>query len=226
MRDAFHEDLDRISDELVHMTALVQQAMARATSALLHADLSLAESVIAGDDDIDEIRRSVDDRAVDLLALQQPVATDLRMVVTAMHMASDIERMGDLARHIAKAARRRYPDNAVPEQLRPIVQEMELVAEELAIKTGKAIANKDIRAAADIETTDDRMDELHRQVFATLLDPSWADSTAAAVDATLLSRYFERFGDHAVAIANRVVYLVTGRYGTEDEGVVSNPKRV
>lgn len=226
MRDAFHEDLDRISDELVQMTGMVREAMSRATSALLNADLGLAESVIAGDDDIDELRRKVDDNAVDLLALQQPVATDLRMVVTAMHMASDIERMGDLARHIAKAARRRYPENAVPEPLRPIIQQMDEVAEELAIKTGAAIANKDIRAAADIETTDDRMDDLHRQVFAMLLDPGWEDSTAAAVDATLLSRYFERFGDHAVAVANRIVYLMTGSYGTEDEGVVSDPKRV
>ena len=151
MRDAFHEDLDRISDELVQMTSMVQQAMSRATTALLQADLSVAESVIAGDDDIDELRRSVDDSAVDLLARQQPVATDLRMVVTAMHMASDIERMGDLARHIAKAARRRYPENAVPEQLRPVLSEMERVAESLVVKTGQAIANKDVLAAADLQ---------------------------------------------------------------------------
>lgn len=226
MRDAFHEDLDRISDDLVQMTSMVKDAMSRATVSLLQADLGLAESVIAADDDIDELRRKVDDNAVDLLALQQPVATDLRMVVTAMHMASDIERMGDLARHIAKAARRRYPENAVPEPLRPIVQQMDEVAEELVIKTGQAITNKDIRAAAELERVDDRMDDLHRQVFAVLLDPSWADSTAAAVDATLLSRYFERFGDHAVGVANRIIYLVTGSYGTEDEGVVSNPQRV
>lgn len=226
MRDAFHEDLDRISDELVQMTSMVQEAMARATSALLNADLSLAESVIAGDDDIDELRRKVDDNAVDLLALQQPVATDLRMVVTAMHMASDVERMGDLARHIAKAARRRYPEYAVPAPLRPVIKQMDEVAEELAIMTGNAIANKDVRAAADIQSTDDKMDDLHRQVFAILLDPEWDDTTAAAVDATLLSRYFERFGDHAVAVANRIVYLVTGSYGSEDEGVISDSKRV
>lgn len=226
MRDAFHEDLDRISDELVQMTGMVQQAMSRATTALLQADLSVAESVIAGDDDIDELRRKVDDSAVDLLARQQPVATDLRMVVTAMHMASDIERMGDLARHIAKAARRRYPENAVPEQLRPVLSEMEKVAESLIVKTGQAIADKDVLAATDLQREDDKMDDLHRQVFAILLDPSWQGGTAGAVDATLLSRYFERFGDHAVAVANRIVYLVTGSYGSVDEGVVTDPQAV
>lgn len=220
MRDAFHEDLDRISDDLVTMTSLVRTAMHRATTALLTADLGLAESVIAADDDIDELRIRVDNDAVDLLARQQPVATDLRIVVTAMHMASDIERMGDLARHVAKVARRRYPENAVPEQVRPVITEMSEVAEDLIGRTGSAIAAKDLRAASELQRLDDRMDELHRQIFAILLDQEWGHGIGAAVDATLLSRYFERFGDHAVAVADRIVYLVTGTYGTEDEGLI------
>ena len=219
MRDAFHEDLDRISDDLVEMTTMVGAAMRRATTALLETDLTTAESVIAADDDIDELRRQVDDRCVDLLARQQPVATDLRMVVTAMHMASDIERMGDLARHVAKAARRRYPESAIPEQLRGTIRDMAAVAEQLVTATGSAIANKDVHGAVEIASIDDRMDELHRKVFGELLDRSWEHGTEAAVDTTLISRYYERFGDHAVAVANRIVYLVTGRYGTEDEGL-------
>lgn len=219
MRDAFHDDLDKVSDDLVEMTTMVGAAMRRATTALLETDLSTAESVIAADDDIDALRREVDDRAVDLLARQQPVATDLRMVVTAMHMASDIERMGDLARHIAKAARRRYPECAVPAQLHDIIREMAGVAERLVSATGAAIANKDIHSAVDITRLDDEMDDLHRKIFAEFLGQGWEHGTEAAVDTTLLSRYYERFGDHAVAVANRVVYLVTGRYGTEDEGL-------
>ncbi|WP_265443526.1 phosphate signaling complex protein PhoU [Flexivirga meconopsidis] len=219
MRDAFHDDLDRISDDLVEMTSMVDAAMKRATSALLDTDLATAESVIAADDDIDQLRRDVDDRAVDLLARQQPVATDLRMVVTAMHMASDIERMGDLARHVAKVARMRYPEPAVPEPLRSTIGEMAVVAERLATATGKAIADKDVRGANEIEKIDDEMDQLHRKIFGELLNQTWEHGTEAAVDATLISRYYERFGDHAVAVANRIVYLVTGRYGTEDEGL-------
>lgn len=219
MRDAFHDDLDKVSDDLVEMTTMVGAAMRRATTALLKTDLPTAESVIAADDDIDVLRKEVDDRAVDLLARQQPVATDLRMVVTAMHMASDIERMGDLARHIAKAARRRYPDCAVPDQLHATIQEMSDVADRLVKATGEAIANKDVHGAVEITKVDDEMDELHRKIFAEFLGQGWEHGTEAAVDTTLISRYYERFGDHAVAVANRIVYLVTGRYGTEDEGL-------
>ncbi|MDF8265544.1 phosphate signaling complex protein PhoU [Luteipulveratus flavus] len=222
MRDAFHENLDRISDELVEMTTMVGQAIERATTALLDADLSVAESVIAADDDIDEVRRQVDDRCVDLLARQQPVATDLRMVVTAMHMASDIERMGDLARHVAKVARRRYPSGAVPDDVAEIISAMENVAKRLVAKTGAAIADKDVHAAIEIAKDDDEMDELHRTIFNTLLSGEWSHGTESAVNLTLISRYYERFGDHAVAVADRIVYLVTGSYGTVDEGLVTN----
>ncbi len=217
MRNAFHDDLDRVSDQLVHMTAMVGTAMQRATQALVEADLGVAESVIAADDDIDQVRREVDDLAVDLLARQQPVATDLRMVVTAMHMASDIERMGDLARHIAKIARMRYPKQAVPAEVLPHITAMSQCAIELAEKTGKAIDAKDVHSAQDIQRADDKMDDLHRQIFAALHSEGWNHPTETAVDITLLSRYYERFGDHAVAVANRIVYLVTGRYADPDE---------
>lgn len=218
MRDAFHEDLDKISDQLVDMTKLVGTALERATAALLEGDRTIAESVIAADDDIDALRREVDDLAVDLLARQQPVATDLRMVVTAMHMSSDIERMGDLARHIAKVARMSAPNVAVPENLRPIIADMARVGEKLVQATGDAIGSKDVYAAVEIGRIDDEMDELHKKVFTTLLS-DWEYGMEAGVNATLLSRYYERYGDHAVAVADRIVYLVTGRYGNPDEGL-------
>lgn len=219
MRNAFHDDLDRVSDQLVAMTGMVGTAMKRATEALVNADLGIAESVIAADDDIDQVRRQVDDLSVDLLARQQPVATDLRMVVTAMHMASDIERMGDLARHIAKIARMRYPNRAVPAEVLPHITAMSECAIDLAAKTGEAIDSKDVHAALAIQQADEKMDELHRQIFQSLHSEHWDHPTETAVDITLLSRYYERFGDHAVAVANRIVYLVTGRYGDPDEGL-------
>lgn len=210
MRDAFHEDLDKISDDLVEMAKLVGTAMSRATIALLDADLQLAESVIAGDTDIDTLRDTVDETAVDLLARQQPVATDLRMVVTAMQMASSIERMGDLAEHLAKVARLRYPEHAVPDELREVFTQMSKITQDLADRVAEAIADKDITAAEEIEKRDEELDELHRQIFGILVDPSYSGGIETAIDATLLSRYFERFGDHATSVAYRIVYLVTG----------------
>ena len=129
MRDQFHEDLDTISDQLVELTRLAGSAISRATTALLDADVHLAESVIEADRTLDDIRIELDELSIDLLARQQPVATDLRIVVTAMHMSSDLERMGDLARHVAKVARLRTPDSAVPPELRSHILQMGQVAE-------------------------------------------------------------------------------------------------
>ena len=215
MRPSFHEDLDKISEQLVEMTRLAGSAMARATRALLDADLHLAESVIAADEQIDELRRELDDRSIDLLARQQPVATDLRMVVTAMRMSSDLERMGDLARHVAKVARLRYPNSAIHPVMRSTILEMGQVAERIVAKAGSVIAGKDIESAIALERDDDEMDRLHRDIFNLLLDGKWTHGTEAAVDATLVGRYYERYADHAVSVARRVVYLVTGEWHTE-----------
>ena len=136
MRDAFHDDLDKITDQLVEMTRLAGSAVARATTALLDADVHLAESVIAADDQLDAIRTELDALSIDLLARQQPVATDLRIVVTSMRMSSDLERMGDLARHIAKVARLRYPESAVPPSLSAHILQMGQIAERIVAKAG------------------------------------------------------------------------------------------
>ena len=210
MRDAFHEELDHTSDQLVEMTRLAGSAMARATTALLDADISLAESVIAADEQLDRMQRELDDMAINLLARQQPVATDLRIIVTGMRMSADLERMGDLARHVAKVARRRYPDSAVPPELRSTILQMGQVAERIVAKAGSVIASKDLNSAVELEQDDDEMDRLHRQIFTMLLSPDWDAGMEAAIDITLVGRYYERFGDHAVSVARRVVYLVTG----------------
>ena len=210
MRDAYHEDLDAISASLVQMTNLVGSAMSRATTALLDADLQMAETVIAADEHIDALYHDTENRAFDLLARQQPVASDLRVIVTSLRMVADLERMGDLALHVAKIARRRYPSSAVPAQLASTILEMGNAAEEIVAKAGSVIAGRDVGLAAELERDDDVMDGLHRRLFATILDDAWAEGMEAAIDITLAGRYCERFADHAVSVARRVVYLVTG----------------
>ena len=218
MRKAYHEELDRIAESLVEMTHLAASAMSRATTALLDADVHLADSVIAADADIDARREQIDLLSFDLLALQQPVATDLRVVVTSMRMSSDIERMGDLARHVAKVARLRYPASAVPPELRGTFREMGSVAENIVEKTGQVIARRDVEGALQIARDDDAMDRLHRDLFAQVTGPDWPHDTETAVDITLLGRYYERFADHAVSVAERVVWIVTGEWGNEAAG--------
>jgi phosphate transport system protein len=211
MRDAYHEELDSIGDGLVEMARLVGSAIGRATTAILDADLKLAESVIEADQKVDELQHDLEARAIALLARQQPVASDLRAIVTSLRMSAELERMGDLARHVARAARRRYPESAVPAQLRATIVEMGQVAERIVAKAGSVIASQDVEAALQIERDDDAMDGLHRALFRALLDPTSPYSVEVAIDVTLVSRYYERFADHAVAVARRVVYLVTGQ---------------
>ncbi|MFP5218165.1 MAG: phosphate signaling complex protein PhoU [Actinomycetes bacterium] len=210
MRDAYHEELDGISSSLVEMANMVGSAMSRATSALLDADLTLAEMVISADETVDELYRGIEERAFDLMARQQPVASDLRVLVTSLRMVADLERMGDNAVHIAKIARRRYPSSAVPPQLRATVLKMGHVAEEIVAKAGEVIARRDVEMAAELERDDDVMDDLHKRLFTLILDETWEGGIEPAIDVTLAGRYYERFADHAVSVARRVVYLVTG----------------
>jgi phosphate transport system protein len=210
MRQTFHDELDQIGRSLVEMTAVVSAAMARATTALLDADLGLAEQVISDDGRIDAVRDELEGKAFDLLARQQPVAGDLRIIVTSLRMVADLERMGDLALHIAKIARMRYPASAVPAELRDTIQEMGQVAERIAAKAGDVVAGKDTALAEELESDDDAMDALHRRLFTILLSDDWAYGMEPAIDITLIGRYYERFADHAVSVARRVIYLVTG----------------
>ncbi len=210
MRDTYHDELDSISTALVEMAHQVGSAMSRATTALLDADLALAEMVISNDDAVDARYRDIEARAFDLLARQQPVAGDLRILVTSLRMVADLERMGDNAAHVAKIARRRYPASAVPAPLRSTVLQMGNAAAEIVAKTGSVIASRNLDMAAELEKDDDVMDELHRQLFHSILDDAWAAGVEAAIDVTLVGRYYERFADHAVSVARRVVYLVTG----------------
>jgi len=212
MRDLYHEELDSIGTTLIEMTGLVATALNQATTALLNADLQLAEKVISADDQVDALQKGLDARALDLLARQQPVAGDLRTIITSLRMSADLERMGDLARHIAKVARLRYPDAAVPVDLRETIVQMGRIGEELARKTGAIIDGLDIEAARNLEEEDDAMDRLHRALYGALLHDHADFPVETAIDVTLIGRYYERYADHAVSVARRIVFLVTGEY--------------
>jgi phosphate transport system protein len=216
VRDQYHEDLDGITLSLVDITRLAGSAINRATRALLDADLDAAESVIAGDETIDALYARIEADAFDLLARQQPVASDLRVIIASLRMVADIERMGDLALHLAKVARRRHPASAIPAELQATVLEMGQVAQRICATCSSVIAGRDIVVAARLERDDDVMDDLHRRLLATLLDDRWQGGIESAIDVTLCGRYYERFCDHAVSVARRVTFLVTGERITGD----------
>ena len=210
MRDAYYDQLDGIVADLVTMTGSVRVAVERATTALLHIDAESAESVISGDKDLDAFRDEIEGRAFELLATQQPVAGDLRMLVATLRMVADLERMGDLAVHVAKIARMRMPDQAVPPTLRPTIANMAETAERMVDETVRILATRDIDAARQLEAEDEEMDRLRRSMFRILLADDWDYGVEPAIDLALLGRYYERIADHAVSMARRVIYLVTG----------------
>ena len=217
MRQHYHEELEAISADLVEMTRLVETAMSRATRALLNADLEIAESVISADDAIDAIAQRVEDKCVEVVALQAPVASELRFLIGALRMSGTLERMGDLAAHIAKQARLRHPSMSIPAELRSTFSMMGAIATSVVQKTGGVIASRDLSLAADVAAADAEMDKLHRELFTVVLADSWSHGVEAAIDVTLLSRYYERFADHAVTIARRIAYIVTGDLPTKTE---------
>ncbi|MER6085443.1 phosphate signaling complex protein PhoU [Streptomyces sp. NPDC001833] len=223
MREAYHEELASISEGLVDMANRVGSVLGRATGALLDADLQLSESVISAHSKVEELQRDLDDRAIAVLARQQPVATDLRVVVTSLRMSADLERCSVLAQHVAKLARLRYPGQAVPQDLRRTILEMSQLAQRLMAQAADVLVTRDLEAALQMEQDDDRIDELHRSIFQHLMDERWHHGVETAVDVTLLGRYYERFADHAVSVAHRVVFLVTGEQAEELAATAPTP---
>ena len=212
IRSVFQDELDNVSQSLVDLTAMVSTSMTKATTAILSCDLKLAEEVIATDVKIDDYQHETDSRIIDIIARQQPVASDLRALVTALRMGSDLERMGDLAHHVAKVARLRHPNAAVPPELVAIIQAMGVTAVAITEKTGVVISTRNTQMALEVERDDDVMDDLHRKLIAVLIEPTWKHGIETAIDLTLLGRYYERYADHAVSISRRVYFLVTGEY--------------
>jgi len=214
MREVFEEQLDGVFDDLAGICRNVQAAVAKATEALVTGDATIAEQVISADIEIDRARERVEESAFELLSLQAPVATDLRTVVAALRMVVELERMGDLSVHVAKIARLRVPDLAVPEQIRPTMARMAQVAQDMVGRVTQIIVGRDVEAAIALGRDDEEMDRLRRTSFTELLSPDWPYGVEAAVDIALLGRYYERIADHAVSVANRVVFVVTGQNPT------------
>lgn len=212
MRKVFQAELHQIGEELIEISKLVSEAMQKATTAFEGADTELAQEVIAADARIDFLQNDLDERAIDVLALQGPVASDLRMIVGALRMSASLERMGDLARHIAQLARLRFPENVIPESIRPTFIELAQLDIAIANKVTELLETRNLELSNEIYAHNSRINELHAGVFKAVAAEDWNASAPTTVDVTLASRYFERFADHGVSVARKVTYLVTGEW--------------
>ena len=217
LRSAFQDELDSVTATLVELSTIVTESMVKATHSLLTASVTEAEEVIASDDRVDRIAHELDSRIIDIIARQQPVASDLRALITALRMSADLERMGDMAHHVAKITRLRHPAAAIPSELLLTMEEMGKSVKVVADKCTQVIADRNLEKALEVEVDDDEVDRLHRKLFTALLDESWPHGTETAIDITLIGRYYERFADHAVSIARRVYFLVTGTYSDKKD---------
>jgi phosphate transport system protein len=222
MRTAYHEQLSDLAEQLGTMCGLAGKAMERATQALLQADLVVAEQVISDHEKIAAMSARAEESAFVLLALQAPVAGDLRAIVSSIQRVADIDRMGALALHVAKIARRRHPQHALPEEVNGYFAEMGRVAVDLGNSAQEVLLSRDPEKAARIREEDDAMDDLHRHLFSVMMDKEWRHGVAAAVDVTLLGRFYERFADHTVEVARRVIFQATGKF--PDENTLPSPE--
>lgn len=216
MREVFQQELREVQDRLVEIASLVADSIEKATQAFNESNVALAETVIAEDDRIDMAALELDELAIQILARQQPVARDLRIVVSALRISASLERMGDMSEHIAQLARYRFPEKVVPKKLRPTFVEMGRLDVEIARMLTELLRTQDTGIAEAIRNEDDKVDALHLSVFDTVLGESWKGEAVDTVDSTLASRYHERFADHAVSISKKVLYLATGDWTPTD----------
>ncbi|PLC10949.1 PhoU family transcriptional regulator [Kocuria flava] len=210
MRKVFQAELHQVGEELIQIATLVREALAKSKEALFDADIQLAEEVISNDARIDFLQNDLDERSIDILALQSPVASDLRMIVGALRMSASLERMGDLARHLAQLVRLRYPQQVIPGSLVPTFTRMIDLDLQIVERVISVLQTRDLSLADDIYALKGELNTLHQSVFEALAAPDWDSSVPTAVDVTLCSRYLERIGDHGVSVTRKVAYLVTG----------------
>ncbi|XAS68434.1 phosphate signaling complex protein PhoU [Micrococcaceae bacterium Sec5.7] len=218
MRKVFQEELTQVGDQLIEISRLVSEAIDKATTSFQVADVDLAQDVIAADARIDFVQNSLDERAIDILALQGPVASDLRMIVGSLRMSASLERMGDLARHIAQLARLRYPSTVIPASQTETFRKFAELDLLIATKLTELLETRDLEVAREILKANIAVNDLHLSVFKAIASPEWAESPATTVDVALASRYFERFADHGVSVARKVTYLVTGEWQPQSLG--------
>jgi phosphate transport system protein len=205
---ALQEQLDQLADLLGRMCLHAARTLRDASAGLLEGRVRLAEKVV-DDDAMRGLRVGVERVATDALLLHAPVAGDLRAVVSALHASDDLVRMGVLARHVAETAVRR--PGSVPEEVRPAFAEMSRLGVDLGLKAAEVVRTRNVLLAVELDADDEVMDALHARMFEVLMNRSWPHGVSAAVDVTLLARYYERFADHAVLVAGETVRAVTGR---------------
>lgn len=210
MRGVFHQSLEDVQARLVEIADLVTVAIEKATRAFATSDVALAEDVIEQDQVIDDKAIALDELAIEILARQQPVARDLRIVVAALRVSASLERMGDIAEHIAQLTRMRFPERAIPKGLKNTFTKMGLLDVEVARTLAELLRTENLALVEVLRASEDKLDDLHLSVFEKVLSDNWQGEAAATVDATLASRYLERFADHAVSVAKKVAYLATG----------------
>lgn len=210
MRQVFQQSLRDVQNRLVEIAELVEQSIDNATQAFSGSDASLAEQVIDAGEQIEQLAYELDQQTIDILALQQPVASDLRLMVGALRMSSSLERMADLAQHIAQLARYRYPESAIPKGLGKTFVRMGALDVEMAQKLTELLRNQNEELIDEIRDLDDDLDKLHAKVFEKVLSDKVAENPVAVVDSTLASRYHERFGDHAVSVAKQMRFFLSG----------------
>lgn len=222
MRDVFQQELHEVQQRLVEIAELVAEAMRKATTAFQDSDITLAEEVIEEDAHIDELALTLDELAIQILARQQPVARDLRVVVSALRMSANLERMGDMAEHLAQLTRYRFPDKVIAKGLRTTFKEMGEIDIQIAEKLIKMLKSQELKQLEKIRDLDDKIDSLHLSVFDKVLSDTWAGTSMDTVDATLASRYYERFSDHAISIARKVAYLSTGEWAPDIDEITES----
>lgn len=222
MRDVFQQELQEVQQRLVEIAELVAEAMRKATTAFQDSDITLAEEVIEEDARIDELALTLDELAIQILARQQPVARDLRVVVSALRMSANLERMGDMAEHLAQLTRYRFPDKVIAKGLRTTFKEMGEIDIQIAEKLIKMLKSQELKQLEKIRDLDDKIDSLHLSVFDKVLSDTWAGTSMDTVDATLASRYYERFSDHAISIARKVAYLSTGEWAPDIDEITDS----
>ncbi|ALC06691.1 Phosphate-specific transport system accessory protein [Corynebacterium deserti GIMN1.010] len=215
MRTAYRQQLDEFAHNLIILCDLTKECMEKATDALLRTSLASAESALGQSDKIDEVRVACESQAVELLALETPVARDLRQVVSSIYIVEEITRMGALAMHVANSVRRRYPEPVVPEDMRGYFKEMARLVSEMTDHIRQILIDPEPDLALEMAVSDDAVDDLHQHIMRVLTLRPWPHSTKSAVDITLLSRFYERYADHTVNVAARIIYLSTGMHPEE-----------
>lgn len=219
MREVFHQSLEDVQSRLVEIAELVTIAIEKATRAFETSDVALAEDVIESDQIIDDKAIALDELAIQILARQQPVARDLRIVVAALRVSASLERMGDIAEHIAQLTRMRFPERAIPKGLKNTFTRMGELDVEVARTLTELLRTEDLSLVETLRTLDDQLDDRHLAVFEKVLSENWQGEAGATVDATLASRYLERFADHALSVAKKVAYLATGDWTPDTNSI-------